>query len=103
MIYTDRVHLISDTSLEELHEFAERLGLRREWFQNHPRHPHYDLTTHRIRKKAYALGTKLIRPKDLAFIVRIAYLRGRYSTHDQAGSHTNSDCAEARSDQAANA
>src|SRR5262249_62029729 len=36
-------HLVSDTSLEELHEFAESLGLRREWFQVKSI-PHYDLT-----------------------------------------------------------
>jgi len=36
-------HLIAD-SLEELHEFAARLGLKREWFQNHRLAPHYDLT-----------------------------------------------------------
>jgi hypothetical protein len=33
-------------SLEELHAFAERLGLRRAWFQS-ARVPHYDLTTRR--------------------------------------------------------
>src|SRR5215510_7618383 len=36
-------HLVSDTSIEELHEFAARLGLRREWFQTKSI-PHYDLT-----------------------------------------------------------
>jgi hypothetical protein len=36
-------HLTADT-LDELHAFAGRLGLKRAWFQNHPRHPHYDLT-----------------------------------------------------------
>jgi Protein of unknown function (DUF4031) len=38
-------HLQAD-SLEELHEFAARLGLRREWFQSKPGRPendHYDL------------------------------------------------------------
>lgn len=38
-------HLTAD-SLEELHAFAERLGLRRAWFQS-ARVPHYDLTTRR--------------------------------------------------------
>ncbi|MGH9845256.1 MAG: DUF4031 domain-containing protein [Blastocatellia bacterium] len=36
-------HLVSDTSVEELHTFAEGLGLRREWFQAKSI-PHYDLT-----------------------------------------------------------
>lgn len=30
-----------------LHRFAASIGLRRAWFQAHPRHPHYDLTASR--------------------------------------------------------
>jgi Protein of unknown function (DUF4031) len=43
--WTGGGHLQAD-SLEELHAFAERLGLRREWFQSKPGRPendHYDL------------------------------------------------------------
>lgn len=29
--------------LEELHAEAERLGMERAYFQDHPTHPHYDL------------------------------------------------------------
>ena len=36
-------HLTADT-LEELHRFAQRIGLRRSWFQNHRVCAHYDLT-----------------------------------------------------------
>jgi hypothetical protein len=39
-------HLQAD-SAEELHAFAQRLGMRREWFQSKPQRPendHYDLT-----------------------------------------------------------
>jgi hypothetical protein len=39
-------HMQADT-LGELHEFAARIGLRREWFQSKPGRPekdHYDLT-----------------------------------------------------------
>lgn len=36
-------HLTCDGPIEELHAFAERIGLRREWFQEHRLAPHYDL------------------------------------------------------------
>jgi hypothetical protein len=45
-------HLVSDTSIEELHRFAEGMGLRREWFQEKSI-PHYDLTG-----EAYDLALK---------------------------------------------
>ncbi len=43
--WTGGGHLQADT-LDELHEFADRIGLRREWFQSKPRpeNDHYDLT-----------------------------------------------------------
>ena len=44
--WTGGGHLQADTP-EELHEFAGRIGLRREWFQAKPGRPendHYDLT-----------------------------------------------------------
>jgi hypothetical protein len=50
-------HLQADT-LGELHAFAARLGLRREWFQSRPSRPendHYDLTRAR-RDLAVELG-----------------------------------------------
>jgi Protein of unknown function (DUF4031) len=50
-------HLQADT-VEELHAFAERLGLRREWFQCKPGRPendHYDLGR-RGREGALQLG-----------------------------------------------
>ena len=50
MIYTDGVHLVGDT-LQELHIFARSVGLKREWFQEHRRHPHYDITTSRKLRK----------------------------------------------------
>lgn len=44
--WTGGGHLQADT-LDELHELADRIGLRREWFQSKPGRPendHYDLT-----------------------------------------------------------
>jgi hypothetical protein len=50
-------HLLADTE-EELHAFAARIGLRREWYQPTST-PHYDLTAAR-RQKAVALGAEEI-------------------------------------------
>jgi len=49
-------HLTADTT-DELHEFAARIGLRREWFQpgSRPELDHYDVTMER-RARAVALG-----------------------------------------------
>jgi Protein of unknown function (DUF4031) len=46
-------HMFTDSAdLEELHAFAEQIGMRRSWFQPHPVAPHYDLTDNR---RAFAL------------------------------------------------
>lgn len=55
--WTGGGHLQADTT-EELHEFAGRLGLRREWFQCKPGRPendHYDVGG-KGRERALALG-----------------------------------------------
>ncbi len=56
-------HLVSDSSIEELHAFAERLGLRREWLQRRSI-PHYDLTGERY-ELALAMGAELISSREL--------------------------------------
>ena len=40
--YKEACHLIADT-VKELHELAQGIGLKREWFQDKSL-PHYDLT-----------------------------------------------------------
>lgn len=52
-------HLWADTP-EELHAFAARLGLRRDWFQRPPKAswPHYDVS---LSKKADAIRLGAIR------------------------------------------
>lgn len=47
-------HLMAD-SLDELHLFASKIGMKRSWFQNHPQYPHYDLTENK-RREAVFLG-----------------------------------------------
>ena len=76
MIYVDQpihrwrsklwCHLIAD-DLKELHEFAAKLGLKREWFQNHRIQPHYDITESK-RAIAVRMGANEITTKDMVQI-----------------------------------
>lgn len=85
-------HLTADTQ-EELHAFAARVGMRREWFQTCKRrcgregdpciHWHYDLTTSR-RARAVSLGAVEIDMNVMGEILRgrRAVLRAAESTKD---------------------
>jgi len=53
-------HLVSDESLEELHEFAAKIGLKRGWFQG----DHYDLTPG-MRAKAVRRGAVEVTAREL--------------------------------------
>ena len=55
-------HLFADT-VAELHEFAGKLGLKREWFQDDPGLPHYDLTAAR-RVAAVKAGAQELTRKE---------------------------------------
>jgi Protein of unknown function (DUF4031) len=48
-------HMATDGDIEVLHAMAARIGLKREWFQDKPKHPHYDLTPSK-RAEAINLG-----------------------------------------------
>lgn len=54
--YAQACHLMADT-LDELHAMADKLGLRRAWYQGPGKasHPHYDLTPNK-RRQAVVLG-----------------------------------------------
>ena len=67
-------HMVTDSSLEELHGFASRLGLLRERFQEHTRLPHYDLRPE-MRERALALGAESVGSKELFSRGREAFLR----------------------------
>ncbi len=56
-------HLTTDGPLDELHAFAARIGMKREWFQNHAIAPHYDLTAGR-RQRALAIGAVFVSIRD---------------------------------------
>jgi hypothetical protein len=66
-------HLVSDLSLDELHEFAAALGLRREWFQAKSI-PHYDLTGE-VYEMAIELGATLVSSRHI--VLRAVRLNGR--------------------------
>jgi hypothetical protein len=67
-------HLVSDRSYEELHAFAARLGLRREWFQG----DHYDVPA-AARADAIVLGAEPVSGRELVRRLRGAGLRVRRS------------------------
>ena len=67
-------HLIADT-LEELHAMADKIGLRREWFQNQGPTPHYDVMEV-TRRKAVAAGA--IELDRRGFIETLRRIRGEH-------------------------
>jgi predicted kinase len=67
--FTRWCHMATDGSFEELHEFADRLGLRRAWFQR----DHYDLPA-RGRAAAIALGAEDVPTSEL--LLRMTGPRG---------------------------
>tara|TARA_R110000850_G_scaffold23975_5_gene70471 strand:- start:5178 stop:5519 length:342 start_codon:yes stop_codon:yes gene_type:complete len=50
-------HLVAD-NLEELHEFAKGVGLKRSWYQSSASYPHYDVTVS-TRALALRLGARV--------------------------------------------
>lgn len=60
-------HMIADT-VAELHDFAKRIGLKREWFQPRSR-PHYDLSRSR-RILALQAGAREVTRKELVAIMQ---------------------------------
>jgi hypothetical protein len=63
-VYFDGIHLFSE-DLEELHELAHRTGLKREWFQNNKKLPHYDIWGSRIQAAIKAGAVKCKGEKTL--------------------------------------
>jgi len=87
MTYTDRIHLVAD-SLVELHAFAEKIGLKRCYFENkrNKNHPHYDLVVNKKGDSVYingekaidivlSLGTELISTREIVKLAQAQALR----------------------------
>ena len=79
MVYTDGIHVIADT-LEELHNFAQLIGLKREWFQDNPRHPHYDTVSRKTQRAALKKGAKIRGSKEL---IRIIHQQQKKDHHER--------------------
>lgn len=60
-------HMVADT-LEELHEMAEVLGVRK-YFQDENRRPHYDICRSNV-QKALGLGAKRVDERDIIRLFR---------------------------------
>ena len=55
MIFTDGIHLVS-TDLEELHAFAQKIGLDRRWYREKGYRSHYVLTSPKMAERALSSG-----------------------------------------------
>ena len=56
-------HMMAD-SLGELHDMADKIGIRRKWFQNNKRFPHYDICQSK-KNSAIKFGAKEITAIEL--------------------------------------
>jgi hypothetical protein len=92
--YNKSCHMFGDGPFEELHTFAEQIGLKREWFQDsHPRPTlwHYDLNTTK-RRLAIQRGAIPITARQYSTMIHEAIERqskgvlrhacGHHETHD---------------------
>jgi hypothetical protein len=68
MIYTDGIHLITDGEIFELHIFAQKIGLKKEWFQD-KKWKHYDIWNNKL-KKAIQNGAIKISSKEIIKILQ---------------------------------
>jgi hypothetical protein len=76
--WRDRIwcHLVSDESYDELHDFAERLGIPRRAFQG----DHYDLPED-LYAIAVAAGAEPVGARELLSRLRAAGLRSKKARH----------------------
>ncbi len=58
-------HMISDTSIKDLHEFAKVCGIKKHWFHKN----HYDLREHEY-LVAVDLGATVISTKEIVRILK---------------------------------
>jgi len=70
-------HMVADT-LAELHEMADKIGVKRKWFQNKASFPHYDIC-HSKMQMAVKLGAVPLSMMDLGRYIRKLRQTDEYS------------------------
>lgn len=72
MIYTDRRFVVTDGfDLQELHNFAIRLGIKKDNFKRENSRCLYELPSARYANRALKLGAIYVPPKQLLKLARI--------------------------------
>jgi hypothetical protein len=66
--FTEFCHLLADTR-QELHVMADRIGMPRRFFQDHPWRWHYDLPEH-LRMQAVELGAIEVTMHDVGALLK---------------------------------
>lgn len=61
-------HMIAD-SVDELHDMALKIGLKKEWFQANSSFPHYDISLS-VKKKALELGAIEVSRRELVLKIK---------------------------------
>lgn len=51
---------MTGNNVDDLKRFAKRIGLRPEWFQDKPGHPHFDIHSNMIRSVAVKYGAVMV-------------------------------------------
>jgi len=66
MIYTDGIHVITDSSLDELHQWADDQGIGRHFFHRGSRLAHYDIPK---RRRGETFPAEYVSPRALIMIL----------------------------------
>jgi hypothetical protein len=79
MIYIDELnHMATDGELAELNEFAQSIGMSREWIDDDkPEHPHYDVFSKRLRARAIRSGAHEISSQAMLLLFNFIALRSK--------------------------
>lgn len=63
------------STIEELHEFADKIGLKKCYYRNprKKRHPHYDIMSERVRQRVFENGAQLVTDRTIVKLCREFY------------------------------